>query len=349
MFEAATQILIYKIVLTTVILLFCIGKAFTKETRSGSIMPFLLSLFCILFIGWREWKADEFVDSIRYGYSYLYNYQTLDPSDIKDLSFGIFSYLCYALGIHVDLYFVLCTCLYILPLLLVVKRIDDTRKTFFFLMIIASMSFFDYGVNIVRNGIASSFLLLSFVYSKRLAVALPITILAIGFHKSLLLPALIFIAVNYYNKPKLFLCFWLLSIPASFVISSIFQEYILQFNFISDRMGQYAEGAADNDLFSRTGFRWDFLIYGAIPIVIGYYYTLRRKLEDNLYTLLLSTYTLTNAIWVIINEIQYSNRFAYLSWFLMPILILYPIVKFENKRKQALTLFLYYTITMILW
>ena len=69
------------------------------------------------------------------------------------------------------------------------------------------------------------------------------------------------------------------------------------------------------------GFRWDFLLYGSVPILEGIYFVFKRKYNNQFYCILLSTYILTNAFWVLINEVPFSDRFAYLSWFMMPLLL----------------------------
>ena len=92
------------------------------------------------------------------------------------------------------------------------------------------------------------------------------------------------------------------------------------------------------DLFSKTGFRWDFIAYSAIPILIGWFATAKQKITDKTYLFLLHTYLFSNACWVLINSISYSNRFAYLSWFLFPIVVLYPFCKFSLIKNQGVFL-----------
>jgi hypothetical protein len=39
-----------------------------------------------------------------------------------------------------------------------------------------------------------------------------------------------------------------------------------------------------------------------------------------------NTYLLANSLWILLIEANFSNRFAYLSWFMMPWVLLYPFV-----------------------
>lgn len=350
MFEASTQIYIYKTILTIIVFITCMVIPFIKKNKSSnSITPFVFSIFCIMFIGWRDWMAEDYYgDSIRYGTYYLrqYGYSYIDTD--KDIGFDVFSHICYSLGLSVDQYFVMCSCLYIIPLLIVVIRVVPENKMLAMLMIVGSMSFSSYGYNGIRNGIATSILLLAISYYKKLKVFLPLFFVAISFHKSVIIPASAFLIAKNFKNPKLYLIIWFCSIPLSFVISTFVKDYLLQFQFIADRTSGYFTNEAELGKFNKTGFRWDFILYGSLPIMIGYYYILKKKIADNFYILILSIYTLTNAFWVLINEVPFSNRFAYLSWFVMPVVIIYPFIKFDNRKKQALILFIYYAITLIL-
>lgn len=45
-------------------------------------------------------------------------------------------------------------------------------------------------------------------------------------------------------------------------------------------------------------------------------------------------YCVANAFWVLVINAAFSNRFAYLSWFLMPIVIMYPLFKYKIVPDQ---------------
>jgi hypothetical protein len=52
----------------------------------------------------------------------------------------------------------------------------------------------------------------------------------------------------------------------------------------------------------------------------------RMLRSDPFYARLVNTYLLTNAAWILVIHAIQSNRFAYLSWFMMPWVLLYPFV-----------------------
>lgn len=72
------------------------------------------------------------------------------------------------------------------------------------------------------------------------------------------------------------------------------------------------------------GFRWDFLIYSALPIVTSCYFLFREEYRDVMYTWLLNIYIAANAFWILCMYAAFSNRFAQLSWFLMGFVFIYP-------------------------
>ena len=74
-------------------------------------------------------------------------------------------------------------------------------------------------------------------------------------------------------------------------------------------------------------FRWDFLLYSAMGVFVGYYFIFRRNFRDEYYHWLYNTFLITNAFWVLVIRAAYSNRFAQISWFIMPVILIYPFMK----------------------
>ena len=86
--------------------------------------------------------------------------------------------------------------------------------------------------------------------------------------------------------------------------------------------------------FSKAGFRWDFLLYSTAPVVMAWYVCIKKDLQDNWYNAICTVYCLCNAFWVLVIRSAFSNRFAYLSWFLYPIVIAYPLVNMPIREDQ---------------
>ena len=116
-------------------------------------------------------------------------------------------------------------------------------------------------------------------------------------------------------------------------------------------MGQYSEGRASG--FSRMGFRWDFLLYSSFPVIMIWYVTQYRKFTSREFSLLANTYLLCNAFWILVIRASYSNRFAYLSWFIYPAVMAYPLMRMnlwkDQDRKTSIIFFLYTGFTFFMF
>ena len=196
---------------------------------------------------------------------------------------------------------------------------------------LGAFSFYAYGTNGLRNGLACSITLFIIAFmscsNKNLPIALIFVFLAINIHRTTLLPLTSLFASVYVIKSfKWAYIFWLLSILISLVAGGAMTTMFAGLGF-DDRLSYLTD--YDIGMFSHTGFRWDFLLYSMMPIVLGYYVVIKRGIQDRTYTILLNTYTLANAFWVMVIRANYSNRFAYLSWFMYPIVLAYPLLRLD--------------------
>ena len=337
MFEAHTQVTIYYILLSVFVLIFSALIALkpgTTSRYSSAITTFLL-IFCVLFIGWRQWWVQEvYVDSVTYAYSYNnLAYSTSD--DAKDLGFYALQSICKTCGLSVDMFFVICALFYVCLKVATARTISPKYSFIIFLAMMTSIGFYNYGVNVVRAGIATSFMLLAFVKYEKFRTFCIYAVLGVLFHKSALLSLTAFICARLYNKNiKWYILIWLLAVPLSFVIKELATDFIMGVELISERAEDYLTGEADADTFSHIGFRYDFVMFSAAPLFVGWYFIVKKKFADDFYRIMFCTYTLANAVWILINDVPFSDRFAYLSWFMMPVIIFYPFLYCSNIRRR---------------
>jgi len=81
-------------------------------------------------------------------------------------------------------------------------------------------------------------------------------------------------------------------------------------------------------------FRIDFILYSLAPILLGGYY-IYKGFRDEFYNRLLNAYIITNFTWILFfMYMPYTSRYAYLSWCLMPIIMIYPLLKEEMLIKN---------------
>jgi len=236
-------------------------------------------------------------------------------------------------------FFTFCSFFYIFPMYKISKFLFKEYWYYSFILFVVSFSFWTYGVNGVRNGIATSIFLWGICYHKNKVVMGLFFLWAVSFHKTLLLPIFAFIITYFYNNPKVFFKGWLFCIPLSLVMGGVWISLFSSLGFGGDgRLSGYLTTQSEAGTFASTGFRWDFLFYSAFPIFAGWYFIYKKSYQDTFYFKLLNTYLICNGFWVLVIKANYSNRFAYLSWFMMALLIIYPFLKERFFKNQHFTI-----------
>lgn len=302
--------------------------------------PFTL-MFVILYMGLRPIN-EIFGDMITYNFQFEYYTRGYEIVKTKDVLFHFFMKFC-ASFMTANFFFLISAVLYVYPLYVVSKKWFKQYWFYAFLMLVGSFSFWGFGTNGIRNGIATSLFLLA-ISKDKLFYRILILFIAISFHKSLLLPTLAYVGTLVYNKPKPYILFWLCSIPVSVVLGTALEAFLA--GFIEDDRASYLSDQTTG------GFRWDFLVYSATGVFAGWYYIFKKNYEDVLYTRLFNIYLFCNAIWVLVIRANYTNRFAYLSWFMLAIIIIYPLLKEKLITRQyfkmGIILLMYMSFTYIM-
>lgn len=342
---------IYLIVLT-ILCIFYSTKIYNSDNKSflknhnNFIFALIIGIILIFWLGLRP--VNGFGDTQNYYASYLKAqnnpelalYETFN-SEAKDLFFDVFFAWC-AKYMDATYFFLIIEIFYISFTLLAIRILFPNNPFAAFLLTISSFSFFSYGVNGIRCGMACALLLFAFslfISKKKFwIISVLLMIIAIGTHKSTMLPVLMFIISFFYIKNfKYALSFWFVSILISLTFGNSVTAIFEGLGF-DDRLDKYIQMNEDADLmtgFSNSGFRWDFLLYSAVPIFLGYNIIIKKQIKNKTFEILLTTYTLSNAFWVMIIRAAFSNRFAYLSWFLYPIVIGLAFLVFDAWKNQA--------------
>ncbi|MCX2719860.1 EpsG family protein [Lentiprolixibacter aurantiacus] len=300
-----------------------------------SFSGYLLLIFIILFIGLRPIDGRFFGDTANYNARYL---QLQLGSEMKipaDVGWFYFMKISSKLfSIHT--FFTICSFIYVYPLYKLSKQLFNSYWFYSFVMFLVSFSFWNYGVNGVRNGAACSLFLWGLCYREKKFVVAFFFLLAISFHKTLMLPIIAYVITHFYNNPKIYFRGWLLSIPLSLVAGGAFILLFTSLGFADERAAAYLTNQDLEGTSAKTGFRWDFLFHSAFAVFAGWYFVFKRRFRDDFYFQLLNTYLICNAFWVLVIQANYSNRFAYLSWFMMAIVIIYPFLKGDFFKSQPL-------------
>jgi hypothetical protein len=302
-----------------------------------------LSIVLILFLGLRP-VSHHFGDTVNYARSYAnlqYGLSEYDPDASDWLFYWIMNKASKIMSVNA--FFLIIEIGYISCTLWACKRLMRNNVLIALLINLAAFSFYSYGINGIRNGLACSIMLVAFSYivgSKNdKIIAAILSFCAYNIHHAMALPILMmvvstFVLPKFKNSFKLTVAFWILSILLSLFVGDSLETFFANLGF-DDRLNSYIIDEEDNEKFSSVGFRWDFLLYGMMPIILGWHVVVKKRVSDKTYLMLLNTYVLCNSFWVMLIRASYSNRFAYLSWFIYPMLLAYPLLKLPVWRKQG--------------
>lgn len=327
-----------------------------EHNRRNVLLLFYAVMFT-LFSGLRPYVG--FVDTSTY--VFLYEQMEMTNQFVIDDGEWFFRLLMYVFSRFTDAhtFFLFVAIVYVWFQVRACDVMTARRSDLLLLGCMSAFSFQTYAVNGIRNGMACAIvvLALSLVLSNKskrnLIIAGILSFFAYNIHHSVLLPIACCCAAMYYKNTRNLIVFWFLSIGISLVAGSQVEAFFSGLGF-DDRMESYSQNHEYDDLFSKTGFRWDFLLYSFMPILLGYYIVYKRKINDEKYNLLLNTYILCNSFWVMVIRVGSSNRFAYLSWFLYSFVLIYPLLNlpvFErNHRSRSAMIILAHTgFTVVMW
>lgn len=318
----------YIIFITTVIVVFQTQKSQLSSSNYLKILNysgFLLFAFVLLYMGLRPISGAAFLDMRTYAKMFT-RYQNHDVKVIFEDP-GFHYYLLFSSKIlSLKVFFFLNAFLYIFPLYLICRKWFINYWFYAFLFLLGSFSFWVYGVNGIRNGIAGSLFLLGISREKRVFQIFWI-IIAINFHLTMLLPTIGFIIANLNINPRKMILFWITCIVLSLVMGGFWEGFFTKLGILEDNRLTYLTTGIKTGMFSRSGYRWDFLLYGASAVFAGWYYIVVKDYKDKTYYYLFNIFVFANSFWILVNQANFSNRFAYLSWFMMTFVIIYPLLK----------------------
>ena len=311
--------------------------------RDNYAASLVLSIILILFLGLRP-VSYHFVDTVNYAEKYQllqFGLAQYSPED-SDWLFAWFMDWC-AQFMSVHMFFLLVELGYIGCTLWACKRLMRNNVWVALLMNLVAFSYYSYGINGIRNGLACSIMLVAFSYilgsNRDKIIAAILCFCAYNIHHSMALPILMmvisaFVLPKFKNSLKLTIAFWILSIFLSLTVGDWLETFFAGLGF-DDRLSSYITSDEYDESFSNTGFRWDFLLYSVMPIILGWHVVIRKLVRNKTYLMLLNTYILCNSFWIMLIRASFSARFAYLSWFIYPMLLAYPLLKLPIWRGQG--------------
>lgn len=301
----------------------CSTKAIITDNANSAL---LLAIIWTVFIGLRP-NDPVFADTIGYVAGYYYNLHEpfMLSADVENLLFdNIYRFFSsYDLGWHT--LFVLLSGIYFIGTYIACRKFFPKNTLLAFLVFLGAFSTFSYATNGLKAGNAAALFLCALAYrSEKPIIALILVLVSWGFHHSMTPCVLAFFVVWFYNRPKWYFLFWIVCLVFSAAHITFFQTLFA--GYTDEKGASYLDLENMAGWDGRTGFRLDFVIYSVMPILVGYWAVFKKKIDNLKYNRLLSTYLLMNGLWLLCMYAGFTNRIAYLSWFMYPIVLIYPLL-----------------------
>ena len=320
---------------------------FKKENKGNYGLDFVIlifSVYTIYYFGSREVRIG--VDTIRYQSTFEL-YKSLSKFVVRKDIF--YDYLNYLIGKFTDFQGLLLinATLYVAGSWYGLRKIFRENYILPFLVFLISPYFINNGINVMRSGIATSIFIagIGAYYSKEKTwkwVGLITT--SVLFHFSLFVPLVSFIITRFFKRTKLIFFLWLTSILLAILDVNIMTRLVNVFDLIAARSESYVEVSEEYSSWN------NFFIFGFFPVAFGVYNILVLRYKDRFYSWLLNTYMLAHIPYIILISSRFASRLSFLAEFMMPIILMYPLlinpvinIKFY-RVKLAVLIFLVFMI-----
>ena len=311
--------------------------------QNSALLPFLLTVILIIYIGLRPIRGRFFGDMAMYHHVWrLVDESSLATNLFESNREWFFQFIMVSSKRIVpepQFFFLLVDVIYFGCHFWACKKLLWENVWLAVLFTFFSFQFFTFGTNGLRNGMGCSLMLVSIAYfadrtKKGYIIGLLFIILALGCHRSVLIPTVAMLISTFFFKDiKYPISIWLFCILLSLFAGNYFQNLFIGIG-LDQRMSTYSSVSERTmTKFSHIGFRWDFLLYSSMPIVLAWFARYRGIINKTFY-FLANTYIIANSFWVLVCRVAYSNRFAYLSWFLYALVIAYGVVRVPIWEKQ---------------
>ena len=328
--------LVYFVFLTLLLVVIFLPSYFGKsvdsvDSTSHKFVVFALLILTISFIGLRDpggsgkYLGDtktytRIFESIKYDHEIAFN---------EDKVFFYFMKF-FSGRMEIGGFYLLCAFIYVLLPYLAFRRWFRSYTVYVLITYITAFSFLGFGINGLRNGLASSIFIFGLAFFDKKWLMYFFLVLSVGFHKGMLLPLFGFFMSAIVKSPKKLVIIWLISVPLSYAFAKNMESFaLLVFGEDTWLHDDRAQGYFSGDYAMKKvagQFRIDFIIYSAVGVFLGYWAIVKKGFNDTLYRKIWSSYVIANSIWIWLTYVPYTNRIAYLSWFIMPVILTAPFI-----------------------
>ncbi|MPS65208.1 EpsG family protein [Chryseobacterium sp.] len=327
----------FLLVLLAVVRIDIYRKAFVANLILKKI-TITIVIALIFIIGFREYNVGSDTQSYYY-YNWILDAKSTISSEVL---FDIIIQFIKSQAFSFTVFLLIIAALFYIN---IIKSFYNIGKLFnvnvFFLFFIFISLFFSksLSINVIRQGLSLSFLLLAYsiwLNNKSNFTYIVLLLFAVITHTTSLIPIVIFIISFIFNKRRININFYLIIYFISIIVS-FFNIGILTFapflkvwlegshraNYLTDK----------NDLYI-TGFKPQFVVFNSVFLIFSWYVQNkilnRNSFLYNNYKVIYLYYILSSIVFFMTFQIPYSDRFGLFSWIVIPILIS-PFFTFERS------------------
>ncbi|GBD61280.1 hypothetical protein TEH11_0963 [Tetragenococcus halophilus subsp. halophilus] len=235
-------------------------------------------------------------------------------------------------------FFILISTLLILLIIIVAlkKVISFTQLPLFIFGYLSLFSFYSLVNNVLRQGFSAAFLLLMLVFleKNKYIRAIFSLIVALSFHMSALIGAILIVLYKIKVPFKVYVYTYI--ITALTMLFNLNQRIVslLSFSFtntIDNYLQQYTSEASLTS-YGETN-RLDFLLFSLFWFFLALFFYKKFLYSDLFYLLVVKAYAVYGSIFFLFGFISFSDRLAVYSWFLIPLVLFYPLINMQSKYR----------------
>lgn len=245
--------------------------------------------------------------------------------------------------IHISYFFFISisTLLILLVIIIALKKVVTYNKIPLFIFGYLSLfSFYSLLNNVLRQGFSAAFLLLMLVFleKNKYALAVFFFLVALSFHMSALIGAILIVLYKMKFPIKVYVCTYL--VTALTMLLNLNQKIIslVSFSFtntIENYLQQYTSESSLSS-YGETN-RLDFLLFSLFWFFVALFFYKKFLYGDSFYLLVIKAYAVYGSIFFLFGFISFSDRLAVCSWFLIPLMLFYPLINIRSKYRLIWT------------
>lgn len=211
---------------------------------------------------------------------------------------------------------------------LVARRLAPRHmSSLLYLFMIASTFFFIYGTRVLRQGPAEAMLYAAMMLDFRRYwwVIAGVIVVAAGFHQSVLLIIAAYLCSLICRRTGVYTAIWFLCLAAVLIFGRAIADALVSI-YPYGRVSIYMSGNPYGGLGGPTGFMTNFFLYALLILLCGLFGRYVIGYREKYYTILLNTYIITSAAWLILIDSISTDRIAHLAWGIGAFIVFTPLL-----------------------